>query len=118
MKRPYTPAPPQTDRFPLTQIVVTGAIALLVFAGASWVAFSMYRAYGHAASAPVEVGQPEISGVIQVPFESNSEAQHLKAQQEARLRSYGWVNRSQGTIHIPIDVAIERYVVRHQEGSR
>jgi hypothetical protein len=37
-------------------------------------------------------------------------AERLRAETDQHLRSYGWVDRSQGTIFVPLDVAIESYL--------
>jgi len=48
------------------------------------------------------------------PFQLPTEAEQLRAAAERRLDSYGWVDRANGTIHVPLDVAIEHYL----EGAR
>ena len=34
----------------------------------------------------------------------------LRAAEDQALRSYGWVDRNAGVVHIPIDVAMKRVV--------
>ncbi len=41
-----------------------------------------------------------------------------RAAQEARLRGYGWVDRSEGVVHIPVDRAMELLVERKTSGDR
>jgi hypothetical protein len=49
----------------------------------------------------------EKSGVEQSLISINRRAQDLGAEQEARLRSWGWVDRNKGTVHIPIESAFD-----------
>ena len=44
------------------------------------------------------------------PFELPTEAEQLARDAQARLRSYGWVDRDRGLVHVPLDVAIELYL--------
>jgi hypothetical protein len=43
-------------------------------------------------------------------FEDPTEAEKMRTRAEQHLQSYGWVNRATGTIHVPLDVAIEQYL--------
>lgn len=54
--------------------------------------------------------------VLSVP---NPALQDLRVREEQKLNSYGWVDQAQGTVHIPIDVAMERMVEASRgEGDR
>lgn len=44
------------------------------------------------------------------PFQLATEAEQQRAAADRRLDSYGWVDRGAGTIHVPLDVAIEHYL--------
>ncbi len=44
------------------------------------------------------------------PFVFETPAERLRANAERHLDSYGWVDRATGTIHVPLDVAIEHYL--------
>ena len=50
---------------------------------------------------------PELSDVRLDLFGSPGAGQALQLRQRKRLTSYGWVNREQGVVRIPIDVAID-----------
>jgi hypothetical protein len=54
------------------------------------------------------MGEAEISDVNQRPFALEDEAPRLRAEQAARLESYGWVDRNAGIIHVPIERAMEQ----------
>lgn len=43
-------------------------------------------------------------------FEVPTEAEQTRAAVAARLRSYGWVDRRAGLVHVPLDVAIRLYL--------
>jgi hypothetical protein len=47
-------------------------------------------------------------------FAGTTRAERLKRLAEQHLRSYGWVNRAAGIVHVPIDVAIESYLEEKQ----
>jgi hypothetical protein len=36
-----------------------------------------------------------------------SDLKHFQAEEDARLRSYGWIDRQRGIIHIPIERAMD-----------
>jgi hypothetical protein len=44
--------------------------------------------------------------VLQVSEEGDLDA--LRAEEDARLNHYGWVNRKDETVHVPIDVALRQ----------
>ena len=43
-------------------------------------------------------------------FETQGDAERLRAHAEQHLSRYGWVDRQTGVIHVPLDVAIEHYL--------
>jgi hypothetical protein len=43
-------------------------------------------------------------------FELGTEAERLSRLADERLRSYGWIDRGRGLVHVPLDVAIELYL--------
>ena len=59
---------------------------------------------------PREVGQTEIGIVDQVPFDVYRSLQAYRTERLARLESWGWVDRKQGTVHMPIEEAMDRMV--------
>jgi hypothetical protein len=44
------------------------------------------------------------------PFALPTAAELAREAVAARLAAYGWVDRARGTIHVPLDVAIELYL--------
>ncbi len=59
---------------------------------------------------PAKLGQPEIGIVNQELFEQDTRAEQTRQAQRQRLSTYGWVDRARGTVHVPIERAMERAV--------
>lgn len=53
-----------------------------------------------------------INGVDWSLFSEAAPGIELREKQQQRLRSYGWVDRDRGIVHIPIDDAIDIYLSR------
>jgi hypothetical protein len=62
---------------------------------------------------PRQVGQTEIGLVDQVPFDVYRGLQAYRNERLQRLEGWGWVDRKQGTVHMPIEEAMDQ-VVREQ----
>jgi hypothetical protein len=60
--------------------------------------------------APQQVGQAEIGIVDQVPFDITRSLQNYRDDRNRRLESWGWVDRKNGLVHMPIEEAMERMV--------
>jgi hypothetical protein len=93
-----------------------GIAALIVFALATWWSTSLLRGEQHTLEprGPIapgsEVGKPEIGIVDQTPFETNRSAERARHEQMDWLGKYGWIDQRKGTIHVPIDRAIDAYL--------
>ena len=64
---------------------------------------------------PVQIGQTEIGIVDQQPFDVSRAVQQYRDDREQRLESWGWIDRKAGTVHMPIDRAMELVVKEHQK---
>jgi len=102
-------------------VIGTGAAAILVFTIATFV---VYRYLGLREKAlqpegpdpiPMLLGQPEIGIVDQVPFDVTRSLQGYKRESVEQLSSWGWMDRQKGTIHMPIDRAMELVVQDQQK---
>jgi hypothetical protein len=62
------------------------------------------------APVPVQVGQGEIGLVEQVPFDVSRSFQSYRRDRLQRLQSWGWIDRKQGLLHMPIDRAMDLVV--------
>ena len=49
----------------------------------------------------------DILGIYQTLIEEDTTTEHERRRDLKRLSSYGWVDRSRGVVHIPIDRAME-----------
>src|SRR5207253_8903865 len=63
---------------------------------------------------PAQMGQAEIGIVDQVPFDITRAAQAYRKDEIERLSRWGWIDRKQGSVHMPIDRAMD-LVVREQK---
>jgi hypothetical protein len=105
------------------KVVTVGVIALIVFGAATvWSSRILDReARTLSPSGPIpvgkEIGKAEIGIVDQTPFETTRGAEHYRREQMQRLNSYGWVDPAKGTIHVPIERAIEQ-VLAEQQGKK
>jgi hypothetical protein len=111
------PHPTQAeDVIDLRRIVLVGLGSLLVFAiGIAWSWWILvardpdHQGPGSSAGAR-RLGAQEIGIVDQVLFEGDRRLRVSREQQERRLRSWGWVDRQRGMVHMPIDEAMRRVV--------
>jgi hypothetical protein len=56
----------------------------------------------------VDTSRQEIGIVDQVPFVSDRRLPEWKKARHAELSSYGWVDKSKGVVHIPIEAAMDK----------
>jgi hypothetical protein len=105
-------------------VIGTGIAALLVFAVATFVVYRYLQAQERALQPlgpdpiPALLGQPEIGIVDQVPFDVTRSFQAYKRDSLDRLSSWGWLDRQKGTIHIPIDRAMELVIEQQKEPTK
>lgn len=92
------------------------AIAVAVLIGAWISAWPLYYFYAYLMHTRAESGPPpaaRASGKVPVPPEPRIQAspsadlREMRAGEDAQLNSYGWVDRKNGIVSIPIDRAIE-----------
>jgi hypothetical protein len=110
MSEPMPPSRQADDVIDSRRILLVGVLTLAVFAAAIGLLALWLLGRGGLqvpAQAPRVLGQAEVGLVDQQPFWTGR-AELVRGQQRERLHSYGWVDRSRGLIHIPIDRAMER----------
>lgn len=106
----HPPVRSEEDRISTGTIVAVGVVSLLVFFVASVVAASYLRMrQGEHPSLPIptEVGRSKIGMVEQQMYNHAMRGERDRAARRERLRSYGWVDRRQGVVHIPVERAME-----------
>jgi hypothetical protein len=106
----------EQDRIPVAKIVLVAIVSLAVFAlGVVW-SVSIQRSENktviqwHKPAGPDLTGQPEVGIVYQLPFNKSAYAEDKKAETQLRLAHYGWSDKAKGTVHVPIELAIQKYV--------
>jgi hypothetical protein len=111
------------ERIPTAKIVTIGLASLIVFAAATFWSWKLMDRElrviqpGGPAPVPKEIGKPEIGIVDQVPFEITRSAVRTRREQEQWLNSYGWIDRDKGTIHVPVERAMDAWLAQHK-GTR
>ena len=94
------------------KVIGVGVAALLLFTGATYVSHRFQQDRERALqpngpdAPPKYIGQAEIGIVDQVPFDVSRALQHYKADRNRRLESWGWADRKQGLVHMPIERAM------------
>ncbi len=102
--------------------------AVAVALGGIWIAIALLR--GREAAIPgapplawaaprteVDTGPAQIHGVRQTQIVDDASADSLAARQRRQLRTFGWVDRRGGLVHIPVDEAIGMVVAGQTPGG-
>jgi hypothetical protein len=88
-------------------LCVSGVIIVLVLGGL-WSLFE--RTIPEDARVPAWAGPRELPPTPRLQIAPTADLAEYRQQERQRLNSYGWVDKSSGKVHIPIDKAIERIV--------
>jgi hypothetical protein len=105
-------------------VIGTGVGSILVFAIATFVVWRYLNAREKFLQplgpdpVPAELGKAEVGIVDQVPFDVTRQLQIYKRDELARLSSWGWMDKRQGTIHMPIDRAIDLVAQEQKEQKK
>ncbi len=100
----------EEDRVPVLRLVLVGVGALLIFFLGSLAAVGylhVRQVERGPIAIPPEIGQSKIGLVEQQQFDLAVRGERDRAARLERLGSYGWVDRSAGVAHLPIDVAMD-----------
>ena len=98
------------------KVFAVGTSALIVFTLAVLLVLRMLHARERALQPegpdplPRQIGQSEIGIVDQVPFDVYRGLQSYRNERLQRLESWGWIDKKQGTVHMPIEQAMDRVV--------
>jgi hypothetical protein len=112
----------EEDRVSTPAIVAVGVGSLVVFflAGLAAAVYLFARQGEHGPiPVPPEVGQSKIGLVEQQDFDLAVRGERDREARRERLGSFGWVDRSTGVAHVPIDLAMDLVTkgVRAQGGA-
>jgi hypothetical protein len=105
-------------------VIGVGLGSLIVFAIATFVVWKYMNSRekvlqpGGPAAIPAQLGQGEIGIVDQVPFDVTRVLQKYRDESIERLSSWGWMDRNKGTIHIPIDRAMDLVVEEQRKEQK
>jgi hypothetical protein len=108
------PAAQAEESIKWSSVIGVGVGAIVLFAIATFIAFrfmemreKQLQPVGPMAP-PAQVGQKEIGIVDQVPFDVSRALQTYRDDRDQRLSSWGWVDRKNGVVHMPIEEAMDR----------
>jgi hypothetical protein len=102
-------------------VIGTGAAALIVFAIATFVVWRYLNLREKFLQPegpdpiPASMGRQEIGLVDQVPFDVTRSLQVYRNEGIERLSSWGWLDRKQGTIHMPIERAMDLVIEQQRK---
>jgi hypothetical protein len=107
-----TPLPPEPDRIPWGMVSVVTVVTLVVFlVGVAWATGILVAQTGWVRPVldpvPAGIGQATVGIVDQRIFEQELRAEQLMQEQRRRLTGYGWVDRPQQLIHLPVERAMD-----------
>jgi hypothetical protein len=102
------------DDVDYSKVVGVGVASLIIFAIS--IAWAGYLMKGQVEATEAKTGRArefdrtrqEIGIVDQVPFVADKRLPEWRAERAKVLNSYGWVDRSKGTVHIPIEEAMAK----------
>lgn len=102
------------DEIAYGKVILVGVVSLAIFALSTvWAAKILSHETQKVEEAtgaprrPPRVEREEIGIVDQVPFSVDKRLHRWRAEHAARLNGYGWIDRSKGITHVPIDQAME-----------
>ncbi len=107
------PTRQEPDRPNLPRVVAIGVVTLIVFGLgvlSSWLTMhlELEAVAPNGIAIPSALGRSQIGMVDQKLFAEQPEARRIAARKRRQLESWGWVDRSRGRIHVPIEVAMQR----------
>jgi hypothetical protein len=102
------------DAVDYSKVIGVGVASLALFALSIWWAGTILHSKTAEVEAKtgvaraVDTKRDEIGIVDQVPFAADHRLAKWRFARRAELESYGWVDKSQGKVHIPIEVAVDK----------
>jgi hypothetical protein len=117
-------APPATqaeEAIHWGKVIGVGLGAIVIFILAIWISFRFMNAREKLLQPngpdpiPLQIGQGEIGIVDQVPFDVTRSYAAYRKERTERLNQWGWVDRKQGIVHMPIETAMEKVVAEGQK---
>ena len=103
------------------KVIGVGVGSIILFTVATWISFSFMNAREKLLQPngpdpiPLQIGQGEIGIVDQAPFDVTRSFAVYRKDRTDRLTHWGWVDRKQGLVHMPIETAMEKVVAEGQK---
>ena len=92
-------------------VLSTLVVIVVVIAGLTGVARLTSAIRGHLVSrAEPSAVREDVSQIEALTFARETAAERNMREQRTHLKSYGWVNRERGIVHVPVDVAMRLYL--------
>jgi hypothetical protein len=95
-------------------VIAVGVVSLAIFAAsvvwASVILSHETKKNEQATGAihrPARITEEEIGIVDQVPFATDTRLHRWRAEHNAKLNGYGWIDREKGIVHVPIERAMD-----------
>jgi hypothetical protein len=102
------------DEIAYGKVILVGVVSLVIFALSTvWAAIILSRETKKVEEVtgqthrPPRVEMEEIGIVDQVPFAVDRRLHRWRAEHDAKLNGFGWVDRGKGVAHVPIERAME-----------
>ena len=112
--KPHTEEHKSEDEIAYGKVILIGVVSLAIFAVSTvWAAVILSNETKKVEEAtglthrPPRVEMEEIGIVDQVPFQVDNRLHRWRAEHDARLNGYGWIDRAKGVAHVPIERAME-----------
>lgn len=114
----------EEDRVGTAKIILTAIVSLAIFGvGVIWAVAIQRDAMGGTIvqeagpQGPAHDRAPEVGIVYQWPFFVSNYGNEKAEEKREQLDSYGWVDKSAGVVHIPIEQAMQKYVTQSGGGK-
>ena len=102
------------DEIAYGKVIIVGVVSLAIFAlSVVWAAVILSKETKKVEDAtgathrPPRVEQEEIGIVDQVPFNVDNRLARWRREHDVRLNGFGWIDRTKGVAHVPIERAME-----------
>jgi hypothetical protein len=103
-----------SDEIAYGKVILVGVVSLAIFAAsvvwASVILSHETKKNEQATGAihrPARITEEEIGIVDQVPFATDTRLHRWRAEHNAKLNGYGWIDREKGIVHVPIERAMD-----------
>lgn len=114
---PTPPHDPEHIRWKLVLIVAIVALSFYAIGTIlAWFQLLIIQA-GRSPSVPDKIGENRINMLIQPVFDLETASYEQHRRERLRLSSYGWVDRENQVIYIPVERAIEELLADYEKGD-